>query len=305
MRRGNSSLADALLDRSPLQAAWRQASEGSLAILTYHGIPSAEAFARHMDLLLEMREPVDLETVVEALAGRPLPSRAALVTFDDLDRSVLENALPALRERGIPAVAFVVAGHLDSDLPFWWDEVEALAGAGGRASGFSPGSPTELVRRLKEVPNDERLAAIDELRETARSPAPRRRHVRSDELRALEREGVAIGNHTVSHPCLPRCSETEIRREVAEGHAVLTRALGHPPAAFAYPNGDQDPRVTAAVAAAGYRAAFLFDHRLCRWPPKDPLRLSRLRTNPGAGDHRFRTIVSGLHPFLHHAIGRA
>lgn len=305
MTAGRSSLADAVLDRSPLQAAWRRASEGALAVLTYHQIPDAGTFARQMDLLIEMREPVDLATVVEALDGRPLPSRAALVTFDDLDRSVLDNALPALRERGVPAAAFVVAGHLDTDSPFWWEEAEALAAAGGRATGFTGGSPAELVRHLKTVPNGERLAAIEELRETARTPAPRRRHVQTDELRRLEREGVAIGNHTVSHPCLPRCSKPEIHREVAEGHERLAAALGHPPLAFAYPNGDEDPRVTAAVGATGYRAAFLFDHRLCRWPPKDPLRLSRLRTNPRAGAHRFRTILSGLHPFLHHAVGRS
>ena len=299
-----SALPDALLALSPFQAVARRAARRSLAVLTYHRIPSAQAFERQMELLLETRRPVDLETVLGALEGRPLPDSAALVTFDDLDRSVLENALPALRERGIPAVGFVVAGHLDSDVPFWWEEVEALAARGGRASGFADASPAELVHRLKRVPNPRRLAALDELRATAREPAPRRRHVRAGELRALEAEGLAIGSHTLSHPCLPCCSEDEIRREVGAAHDILASALGRPPRAFAYPNGDQDPRVVAAVARTGYSAAFLFDHRLCRWPPRDPLRISRLRTNPAANPHRFRSMLSGLHPFLHHAIGR-
>ncbi|HSL81675.1 MAG TPA: polysaccharide deacetylase family protein, partial [Thermoanaerobaculia bacterium] len=165
-------------------------------------------------------------------------------------------------------------------------------------------SPTELVQRLKLVPNPPRLAALEELRTTAPEPAPRRRLVSAGELPGLEAQGMAIGNHTLSHPCLPCCSAEEIRRELAESHDILAAALGHPPRAFAYPNGDQDPRVVAAVARTGYPAAFLFDHRLCRWPPRDPLRISRLRTNPAASPHRFRAILSGLHPFLHHAVGR-
>ncbi len=299
-----SSLVTAAIALSPLQAGWRRRAESALAVLTYHRIRSSAAFARQMDILLETRTPVALEAVWEALDGRPLPPRPALVTFDDVDRSVVENALPVLRERGIPAAGFVVAGHLDSEVPFWWEEVEALAARGGQVRGFPNTTPTELVRRLKEIPNSERLDAIDQLRATAREPAPRGRHVRSNELRGLEESGMAIGNHSVSHPCLPRCSHQEIREEVAVGHEILTAALGHPPLAFAYPNGDDDPRVNSAVAATGYRAAFLFDHRLCRWPPADPLRISRLRTNPDASPHRFRTILSGLHPFLHHAVGR-
>lgn len=304
MTAARSKLADVLLARSPLQAAWHRASERSLAVLTYHRIASAAAFARQMDVLLSMRAPVGLGSLLRGLEGEPLPRNAALVTFDDLDRSVLANALPALRKREIPSVGFVVAGHLDSDLPFWWEEAEALAARGGRAARFADATPTELVRHLKRVPNAERLVALEELRATAWEPAPRRPHVRSSELQELEGSGMDIGNHSSSHPCLPCCSDQEIHREVAEGHEVLTAALGHPPSAFAYPNGDQDPRVAAEVAATGYRVAFLFDHRLSGWPPKDPLRISRLRTNPEAGLHRFQAILSGLHPFLHRVAGR-
>jgi peptidoglycan/xylan/chitin deacetylase (PgdA/CDA1 family) len=97
----------------------------------------------------------------------------------------------------------------------------------------------------------------------------------------------------------------KIEREIGEAHAVLSSALGHEPTAFAYPNGDHDPRVRGAVQRTGYRLGFLFDHRVSAWPPEDSLRISRLRVDSTATLDRFRLIVSGLHPFLHHALGRA
>jgi glycosyltransferase involved in cell wall biosynthesis/peptidoglycan/xylan/chitin deacetylase (PgdA/CDA1 family) len=56
---------------------------------------------------------VDLESLLTALNGeRQLAPRAILVTFDDAYVDLLEAGLPILTERGIPAVAFAVSGHV-------------------------------------------------------------------------------------------------------------------------------------------------------------------------------------------------
>jgi len=52
-----------------------------------------------------------------------------LVTFDDGERSVIEKGAPVLDELSIPCLLFVVAGLLDTDTPFWWEEVAALSPA--------------------------------------------------------------------------------------------------------------------------------------------------------------------------------
>src|SRR5207249_9477318 len=119
---------------------------------------------------------------------------------------------------------------------------------------------------------DERLATIADLRRVASSPAPRVANLRRTELRALESAGIAVGNHSHTHPCLPRCRDDKIRSEVADAHAALIDALGHAPTAFAYPNGDCDARTREAVDAFGYEIAFLFDHRLSPAVPTDRLR---------------------------------
>jgi peptidoglycan/xylan/chitin deacetylase (PgdA/CDA1 family) len=285
---------DRLLARSPAQWAFHRRTGQRLVVLAYHGVDDPACFVAQLDHLVDAASPVSLDAVIDAVHGRrALPRRAVLITFDDGARSVYDDALPLLRERGLPAAAFVVAGLLDTDEPDWWTEVEALAGREG----------PDLVRRLKRVPDDDRLAAIADLRHAASSPAPRVPHLRRHELRALEAAGIAVGNHSHTHPCLPWCRDDKVRAEVAGAHAVLTDALGHPPTAFAYPNGDCDARARQAVEDCRYEVAFLFDHRLSPAVPPDPLRVSRLRVDSTTSLDRFSATVSGLHPALHRLRG--
>ncbi|OZC03425.1 polysaccharide deacetylase family protein [Rubricoccus marinus] len=301
-----SKTIDSALARSPFQAAHRWRTRGDLAVLAYHSVEDGAQFARQMDLVRELRRPVSLDHIIHAIENKtPLPPRAVLVTFDDGDRSVLEVAAPILLERQIPAAAFVVAGLLDTDAPFWWDEVEDLVRRGGRADIIDPReSPFGVVRTLKRISNSKRLLAIESLRRTAREPAPRMLQLRRSELVELERSGVEVGNHTMTHPCLHECSTHTIREELATSQRELAQVLGHAPRALAYPNGDHDPRVREAAEACGFRAAFLFDHRMARSPIPDPLRISRLRIDATASLERLRVTLSGLHPAVHQALGR-
>ena len=95
-----------------------------------------------------------------------------------------------------------------------------------------------------------------------------------------------------------RQSSQDDRREVLDAHERLTGWLGDEPTAFAYPNGNGDPRAHAVLAGAGYRAAFAFDHHLSDGPAPDRWAVSRLRVNAWTPPVRFRLIMSGLHPAL-------
>jgi peptidoglycan/xylan/chitin deacetylase (PgdA/CDA1 family) len=295
---------DAALRRSPVQPVFHWRASRRLAVLAYHGVDDAERFKEHLDHIRRSAAAVSLDEALEAIDGRgTLPRRAVLITFDDGHRSVLEVGLPMLRERGLPAVAFVVAGVLDSDRPFWWSEVVDLASRGGVVHGMPSLAPRELVAALKRVPDTRRLRAIEELRRTATGAADPIPQLRSGDLKTLESGGIAIGNHTTSHPCLSRCADDVCRIEVETAHRTLSSALGHPPSSFAYPDGDRDTRAASVLAELGYRGAFLFDHRLSSRRPRDPLAVSRLRVNSTTTLDRFRTIASGLHPTVHRVRG--
>jgi peptidoglycan/xylan/chitin deacetylase (PgdA/CDA1 family)/O-antigen ligase len=300
------AMLDAGLRRSPLQPIFLWRAERKLSVLAYHGVDQPDRFMDHLAYLRRYHHPTTLADVVETVRGRRgLPPRAVLVTFDDGDRTVLDLALPALRSMGIPAVAFVVAGLLDTDEPFWWEEVDLLVSAGARLPEPNGQGPAHAVRFLKRVPDLRRRRLIEELRRQRPDAHVRRRQLRRAELAVLERGGIAVGNHSLTHPCLGRCSDGQVRVEIEEAHAVLESVLGHHPQAFAYPDGDWDGRAWERLRHLDYPSGFLFDHRASSLPVEDPLRISRLRVNAGTSMDRFRTILSGLHPAIHSLRTRA
>jgi peptidoglycan/xylan/chitin deacetylase (PgdA/CDA1 family) len=303
MPKGARTMFDAVLRRT-VQPVFHWRAGHSLAILAYHDIRDADRFALHLDHLRIAASPVTLAEVVRAVEGQGgLPRRAVLVTFDDGHRDVLEVAMPMLRERGIPAAAYVVASLIGTDAPHWWTEVKALVAAGGSASPVAGLDPEAAVRALKRVPDEVRRSSIGDLRQTASRPAAAVPQLTGPELVRLESAGIAIGSHSLTHPCLSTCGLETIRTEVHRSHAILADALGHEVETFAYPDGDRDARVAEAVREAGHRAAFLFDHRLSPPRPRDPFHISRLRADSDASFDRFRIILSGLHPTIHRLRG--
>jgi peptidoglycan/xylan/chitin deacetylase (PgdA/CDA1 family) len=298
--------ADTALRWTPLQAIMRRRRRGLLAVVAYHAIHDADVFEDHLDVLEEMGTFVSLEDVASNVADqRPLPSSPILLTFDDGHPSVLHTAAPRMHARGIPAVVFLITDLIGSDHVIWTTEVEDLVASGGRTSVEPTADGRALVRMLKRFPDHVRLHAIDELRDTASIGPPRAPQLDHAGIARLGQLGIAIASHTKSHPCLPHCSDEVIEREVTGSRDALADLLGQPPIAFAYPNGDHDARSRGAVSRAGYALAFVFDHRLSPIPPNDPYAISRLRINEQASGNRIRTIVSGLHPALHHLRGRS
>ncbi|MFJ6385322.1 polysaccharide deacetylase family protein [Kitasatospora sp. NPDC092039] len=282
---------------APVQPLFRALAAQRLAVLAYHGVTDHRSFGAQLDRLQRLATPVSLDAVLQAVAERrPLPPRSVLVTFDDADRSVLTHALPALDARGIPATAFVISELIGTERPFWWHEADFLARHGGRARSLDCGHPSQLLRRLKAMPDPDRRRSLHELRVSADRRPPRQEQLTPADLLALRDGGVAIGNHTQGHPCLGRCDDDTVRTEITGAHEALTRWLGEPPIAFAYPDGGHDVRAETVLQELGYRLGFLSDHRLGPRLPSHPLQISRLQVDSTTSTRRFDTILSGLEP---------
>jgi peptidoglycan/xylan/chitin deacetylase (PgdA/CDA1 family) len=82
-------------------------------VLYYHAVPARarERFARQMDTLVRLATPVPADSSRKLKPGK----QYAAVTFDDGLFSVIENAIPALVSKKIPATLFIVAGRLGRD----------------------------------------------------------------------------------------------------------------------------------------------------------------------------------------------
>ncbi len=86
------------------------------------------------------------------------------------------------------------------------------------------------------------------------------RRVTPEEIRELDRSGVTIGSHSVSHGALESMSEPEIAFELGESKRYLESVLGHEVRYFGVPLNWYGPKVRRAARAAGYHAVCTSDN---------------------------------------------
>jgi peptidoglycan/xylan/chitin deacetylase (PgdA/CDA1 family) len=104
-----------------------------------------------------------------------------------------------------------------------------------------------------------------------------------DELRELERHGVSIQSHGVTHRPFSELEFSEQKVELVRSKLRFERRLEKPVEIIAYPYGDEgtDPKSLRKVLdRAGYRAACLYGGGLNPLPISDPYRLCRLAMGP-------------------------
>lgn len=75
------------------------------------------------------------------------------------------------------------------------------------------------------------------------------------EIRDLRARGHWIGSHSVTHGAATKQADNVLAYEVIQSRNAISRELGGPPTAYAYPLGSLDGRAEALVRAAGFVAA--------------------------------------------------
>jgi peptidoglycan/xylan/chitin deacetylase (PgdA/CDA1 family) len=100
-------------------------------------------------------------------------------------------------------------------------------------------------------------------------------------LRRADAAGFAVESHSSTHPRLTSLDDARLAAEVAGSRSALAEVLGREVRHFAYPFGNYDDRVVAAVAAAGYQSAVTTDHGAMA--DHDLLRVPRVYVSWGVG----------------------
>ncbi len=78
-----------------------------------------------------------------------------------------------------------------------------------------------------------------------------------DEVKAMAESGVIeIESHTVSHSDLTKISDEKIIKELKESQRIINMKVGKSPQFLAYPYGNFNEKVVAAMKDLGYRAGF-------------------------------------------------
>ncbi len=219
---------------------------------------------------------LSLADAVQRLQCGELPTRALSITFDDGYADNHDVALPILQRHGLPATCFVATGFLDGGC-MWNDRVieavrmcrhDNLPGVDDLLPGPPPSLLDHASRRrvidsllkaLKYLPIEQRLARTDALVAAAGVTLPQDLMMSTPQVAALARAGITIGGHTVNHPILARLGDEAAYREIVTGREALEGITQQGVELFAYPNGRPDvdfgARDVALARRAGFKAA--------------------------------------------------
>ncbi|MBZ9729072.1 polysaccharide deacetylase family protein [Salegentibacter sp. JZCK2] len=233
-------------------------------ILAYHTINNPELF----------------ENQLKFLEGKDV-----LLTVDDGDISFYENAYKIILKYDISCILFIITSLIDSDQPFWWDEIEYYL---GKVEG------NKKVWEVKGWPNKEREAYLEELRGTSAKPILKYKQLTTSQLREMQDAGIIIANHSHTHPLFDQCTQEELETEMVQSLNVLKES-GFTSDIFAYPNGNYSQKSEEVLKKFGVKKAFLFDHKINRKKNFNPLRISRLVVNDTTPMWKFKLILSGWH----------
>ena len=223
---------------------------------------SPENFRFTLTLLRFFFQVVSLSDVVEG--SRQTRRPRLILTFDDVSRTFLSNALPLLEQYHLPVTLFpcvritetgsgwrdLVYYLMDSpDLqPVIHQRVEQVLGKTAvqqlQEEGFykwtkSLDHPTALIEREILLPAlGERHRQFEEL------VLRQQPYLNWSDLKKLaEHPLVTIGSHGTRHHDYRGLSSEEIRRDVSEAQEHIFRNLGLHPQHFALPFGSHDQRV--------------------------------------------------------------
>lgn len=253
---------------------FRILNKRKIAILLYHGVVkdcanstyhtqlSIKKFAWQINYLRKYYNVMSLEEVIRKIKKKEaLPSRVAVVTFDDGFENNYSVAYPLLKKHSIPATIFLTTNNIGTKNIPWPEEMYLilketkkeelnLREYGLGAYDVSTTSLKEdayntlLEKYLRKIPAREKNKLLGVIRERLGGIAP------DDECRSnffmLSWEKVIkmykgglinFGGHTANHEILSRLSEAEMREEILNSYEAIKKQLNSDPVLFAYPNG--------------------------------------------------------------------
>ncbi|MEW5913776.1 MAG: polysaccharide deacetylase family protein [Thermodesulfobacteriota bacterium] len=253
---GLNRLLLALRSRSIILGYHRVIPAGPGLLNQFLDSVSPEDFAGHLRYLRSLGfRFVGLNELVASLspaAGRP--ARLAVVTFDDGYRDLYDNALPILRDLGVPFSLFLNTATVGANRLSWVHRVLAaldrvspetqtrlLAAAIQAPAGLGL---EELFGRLVRWPDSGRLEAIsqDLASRTGLTPEDEARTCRElyldwGQLSELAGQGGSIECHTHEHFPLSSLGGEQVAGQIQTCNQIIQQNLGRPPQAMSIPFG--------------------------------------------------------------------
>ncbi len=260
-------------------APFRFLNRAKVPILMYHrfsqtdnfNATSAETLTNHLEYLTKHYQIIPLAELSSKIKNnQPIAPNTAVITIDDGYDDAFEIAFPILKKFNAPATLFVVTDFLDGKMWIWTDKARYLLyqtklnefnfeiGAKKFEINLTDKNSrlnfaTKINSELKKLSTLERDEKINELAKIVQVELPilppkRFAPISWNQAREMDKNGVAIESHTVTHPILTNISETELSFELTKSREVLAEQLQREVKIFCYPNGNVALRESLAVS---------------------------------------------------------
>jgi peptidoglycan/xylan/chitin deacetylase (PgdA/CDA1 family) len=255
-------------------------------ILCYHrvgteGVPlysrlEPAVFEAQMRYIREHYRVVSLgQLCLELQEARSVEPTLA-VTFDDGYRDLYTYAYPVLQKYRVPVTIYLIGRCMETGEAPWYDRIfAALQAAPGpileveldgsrRFALSSPGSRNAAawgivcyLRSISDLDRQKWCAAFEQ-RINLYPGMLEGRMLDWNQVRAMHREGISFGAHTMTHPSVSRLESAAFDDEFIRSKYLLESGLGAPVEDFAYPFGrssDVCPAATDFLMRTRYRSA--------------------------------------------------
>ncbi|VAW58683.1 Polysaccharide deacetylase [hydrothermal vent metagenome] len=312
----------------------RSSTSNALCILAYHRIydmgnedefpfdpelisATPDDFETQMRYVKKHFNPITFKHIIDYQNGNTkLPECPVIITFDDGHLDNYTHAFPVLKKLHIPATIFISTEYMDSDKIFWFDWVaynvyktrkkELTLNEGSFflkiGSGISQKrkSVENLLNHLKALGNNERLAALIEIKNTLNVKLENKDRGKSSALQwrqivEMGENQIEFGSHTVSHPVLSSLSAHELTQELVQSKTVIEQQLGKSVDTIAYPVGGEDEfnqSVIDECKKASYILGISYSPGIEKLPLRDMYRIKRLHVERYTNIHRFKAMLA-------------
>lgn len=255
-------------------------------VLMYHriidkpfiaGLAPAE-FEKQIAYIAKHFRVVPIEVLLTEINQNKVQPFTIALTFDDGHFDFYTNAWPILKKYQLPASLYITTGFIDGTVWLWPDLLKFAMLNSVNKNIFLPAlgaidlnaenlfsSWHRLGDYCLTLETDKRLGFIQQLAQAAavalpQAPVAPFTSVSWQQLDEMQKEGLDVGSHTVSHPILSSLLEQESYAELYESGRSIEQHLGQFPRGICYPNGrptDVNDRVISQAKEIGYQYGLL------------------------------------------------
>ena len=261
--------------------------KNKVTILLFHDIKT-DATARNFAYLMKHYNIIPLERFIDTATGKKkeiLPPKSLIITFDD-GHIGNYKLLPIIKKFNIPITIFLCAAVVGTNRHFWFKESKNI----------------ENRSVLKKVSSIERRAILRKIGFEQDKDYPEPHALSKEQIKEM-RNYVNFQSHTLFHPFLPLCDNSEAKEEISFSKTKLENDFGLTINAISYPNGDYGKREIKYAKEGGYVCGITVDYG-CNTLDSDMFRLKRLSVNDTENIDELIVKASGVWAFFKTGNGR-